>query len=191
MNDIESIRISVETICGLDCPLMLMHCTSEYPTPYEHVRLGAIQQLRDTFGLPVGLSDHSLGIYTCLGAVTLRACAFEKHFTISRMWPGPDIPISIEPLELEELVKGSKAVFLARGGTKSILSTEKPVIDFAYACVVTIQSIKAGEIFSLNNVWVKRPGTGPIKARDLDRVMGRIAGRDLPANHQVAPEDLV
>ena len=189
MNDLESVRASVKAIQAFDCPLILMHCTSEYPAPYEHVRLGAIQQLKDMFGLPVGLSDHSMGIYTCLGAVALGASAVEKHFTISRSWPGPDCPISIEPGELAELVKGAKAIWLARGGSKTILPTEQPVIDFAYASVVTIEEVRAGEVFSLDNVWVKRPGTGPISAKKLDRVVGRVAKRDLPADVQIAPED--
>lgn len=189
MNDLESVRASVKAIQEFDCPLMLMHCTSEYPAPYEHVRLGAIQQLKDTFGLPVGLSDHSLGIYTCLGAVALGASVVEKHFTISRSWPGPDCPISIEPGELAELVKGAKAIWLARGSSKTILPTEQPVIDFAYASVVTIKEVKAGEVLSLDNVWVKRPGTGPIMAKDLDSVLGRVARRDLPADVQIASED--
>lgn len=190
MNDLASVRISVEAILAHNCPLMLMHCTSEYPTPYEHVRLGAIQQLKAEFGLPVGLSDHSLGIYTCLGAVALGASVLEKHFTVSRNWPGPDVPISIEPQELAELIKGSQAIFAARGGAKTILPTERPVIDFAYACVVTIKDIQAGETISLENVWVKRPGTGPIKANDINRVLGKVTRRNLPANVQVSFDDL-
>ena len=190
MNDLNSIRESVTAIQKYECPLMLMHCTSMYPTPYEKVRLAAIPELIHTFDLPVGLSDHSLGIYTCLGAVTLGACALEKHFTISRDWPGPDCPISIEPDELAELVKGTKAIFAARGGNKDILPEEQPVIDFAYACVVTIRPIKHGEEFSLENTWVKRPGTGFIKAKDLSLVLGQKATRDLSKDIQVKPSDV-
>jgi sialic acid synthase SpsE len=190
MNDLESVARSVKAIRDLDCPLMLLHCTSTYPSPYTQVRLGAIPQLREAFGLPVGLSDHSMGIYTCLGAVALGASALEKHFTVSRSWPGPDVPISIEPQELAELIKGSRAVWEARGGSKTILREEKPVIDFAYASVVTLKPLRAGETFTLDNTWVKRPGTGPIHARDLDKVLGRKAARDLPSSAQVAPADL-
>jgi N-acetylneuraminate synthase len=190
MNDLASIRPSVEAILAAGCPLMLMQCTSEYPTPYTHVRLGGIQQLQGEFGLPVGLSDHSLGIYTCLGAVALGACALEKHFTISRDWPGPDVPISINPQELAELVRGARAVFAARGGGKTVLPTEQPVIDFAFASVVAIRSVKTGEKLSTENVWVKRPGTGPLKAWDLDRVLGKIAVRDLSPNEQIALTDV-
>lgn len=191
MNDINSIAHSVEAISKYNCPLMLMHCTSMYPTPYDKVRLNAIVELREKFDLPVGLSDHSLGIYTCLGAVTLGACLFEKHFTISREWPGPDVPLSIEPDELAELVKGSRAIFEAKGGHKNILPDEKPVIDFAYASVVAIKDIKSGEIFSEENIWVKRPGTGKILAADIGKVLGKAANKDIHVHAQLTPEDIV
>ena len=189
MNDLESVRVSVEAIRELACPFMLMHCTSAYPAPYESVRLGAIRQLSEEFDVPVGLSDHSLGTYAGLGAVALGAVAVEKHFTISRQWPGPDNPISIEPGELEDLIIGSKALFAARGGSKTILPIEQPVIDFAYASVVTIGEVKAGETLSLDNVWVKRPGNGPIMAKELDDVLGKVARRDLAADVQVSRDD--
>jgi N-acetylneuraminate synthase len=191
MNDLNSISESVRIIQPHNCPVMLMHCTSMYPTPYYKVRLGAIKELRDAFNLPVGLSDHSFGIYTCLGAVALGACALEKHFTVSRNWPGPDIPISIEPQELTEMVKGSLAIWEALGGTKDVLPEEKPVIDFAYATVVTIQPVKAGGVFTTENIWVKRPGTGRIIAKDFSRVLGKKAARDLPSNVHVNPEDVI
>lgn len=190
MNDIASIRQSVNAIQSLGAPLMLMHCTSMYPTPYEKVRLGVIGELMQEFSLPVGLSDHSYGIYTCLGAVALGACAVEKHFTISRSWPGPDNPISIEPQELKDLVKGVKAVFQARGGQKTILTEEQPVIDFAYASIVSIGAIRRGDKYSLRNIWVKRPGTGKLLAKDLERVLGKTAAEDLPANIQLEPKHI-
>ena len=189
MNDLASVRASVDAIQKYDCPLLLMHCTSEYPTPYEHVRLGAITQLRNEFDLPVGLSDHSINIYTCLGAVALGACVLEKHFTVSRDWPGPDVPISIEPDELSELIKGSRAIFAARGGEKNIFITEQPVIEFAYASVVTIKEVDVGETLSLENIWVKRPGNGPILAKELSTVLGKIAVRNLSEGIQISPHD--
>lgn len=189
MNDLASVRRSVEAIRAEGCPFMLTHCTSAYPTAYENVRLGAIPQLIQEFEVPVGLSDHSIGIYTCLGAVALGASVLEKHFTVSRRWPGPDVPISIEPDELAEMIKGSKAIWLARGGRKTILPIEQPVIDFAYACVVTIKPVREGETLSLENVWVKRPGTGPLLAKDLDGVLGKKARRALPADAPIRPED--
>lgn len=191
MNDLDSVRKSAAAIRKCNVPLALMHCTSMYPTPYEKVRLGAVSELRETFpDMPIGLSDHSLNIWTCLGAVALGASILEKHFTISRQWPGPDTGISIEPGELRDLIDGSRAIWQARGGRKTRLLEEQPVIDFAYATVVTVAPIKSGEVFSRENVWVKRPGTGKILAERLDEVIGRKAMRDMPADVHVHPEDI-
>ncbi|HUP41533.1 MAG TPA: N-acetylneuraminate synthase family protein [Vicinamibacterales bacterium] len=191
MNDLSSVERSVAAIKAVGVPLALMHCTSMYPTPYENVRLGAITELRERFPqMPVGLSDHSLNIWTCLGAVALGASILEKHFTISRSWPGPDTGISIEPDELHDLIDGARAIWQARGGGKTRLREEQPVIDFAYATVVTIAPIKEGDVFSAQNTWVKRPGTGKILAASLDDVIGKKATRDIPPDVHVQPEDV-
>ena len=97
----------------------------------------------------------------------------------------------MDPAELADLVRGARAVFEALGGGKTILPDEQPTIDFAYACVVTIEDINAGEALSTANVWVKRPGTGEIKATDFDRVLGRRATRSIPVNTQVRWSDLM
>lgn len=191
MNDIESIKMSIATIRKHGVPLALMHCTSMYPTPYEKVRLGAVTQLRELFpDSPIGVSDHSMDIWTCLGAVALGASLLEKHFTVSRSWPGPDTRISIEPDELRRMIVGSEAIWRARGGSKTVLSEEQPVIDFAYATVVTIAPLRKGDVFSRQNIWVKRPGTGPIHATRLGDVLGKTATRDLPAEVHVKPGDV-
>lgn len=191
MNDLVSVRKSVDAIRAFGVPVALMHCTSMYPTPYDKVRLGAVTELRKAFpGVPVGLSDHSLNIWTCLGAVALGASMLEKHFTLSRSWPGPDTGISIEPHELAGLIDGSRAIWQARGGAKTRLAEEQPVIDFAYATVVSIAPIKAGDVLTRQNIWVKRPGTGPILAERFDQVVGLKAARDIPADVHVRPEDL-
>ena len=190
MNDLDSVRRTVSVIEG-KVPFALMHCTSMYPTPYDKVRLGAVKQLLDEFGVPVGLSDHSLNIWTCLGAVGLGASILEKHFTVSRSWPGPDTAISIEPSELHDLIEGSKAVWQARGGTKDILPEEKPVIDFAYATVVTVAPVKKGEVFSKENIWVKRPGTGEIRADRYNDVIGKVCSRDIEAETHVKIADVI
>ena len=89
------------------------------------------------------------------------------------------------------MVKGSRAIWQARGGGKTILAEEQPVIDFAYATVVTIRPVAKGETLSRENIWVKRPGTGPIKAKDYDSLLGRTAARSLPADVHVSPDDIV
>jgi N-acetylneuraminate synthase len=98
--------------------------------------------------------------------------------------------VSIEPSELAELIKGSRAIWEARGGEKTVLANEQPVIDFAYASVVSIAPLRRGELFSDKNTWVKRPGNGPLRAADLESVIGRAASRDIPAGVQIQPSDL-
>ena len=191
MNDLGSIAPAAEILRAGGVPYALLHCTSMYPTPYEQVRLGAIAELRHAFPDAVlGLSDHSRGIATCLGAAALRASILEKHFTSDKSWPGADIPISIDPTELRDLLEGSRAVHAALGGSKTILAEERPTIDFAYACVVATRDIVAGEPFTRDNVWVKRPGTGDIKAVHFERVLSGTAARDLPKDAQVAWGDV-
>ncbi len=191
MNDIASIRKSVSIIEKYKCPLILLHCTSMYPTPYEKVRLGAITDLSKNFNnIPIGLSDHSIGIATCLGAVALGATVLEKHFTVTREWPGPDVPISIEPGELKRLINDSKIIWQSLGGRKTILDDEKPVIDFAYASVVSIRNIKKGDIFSLENIWVKRPGNGELLSDQLENILGKISLSDIPVNTQLCNSDI-
>lgn len=191
MNDIPSIQPAVEILRQAGLPYALMHCTSMYPTPYDKVRLGALGDLASAFPDAVlGLSDHSLGNFTCFGAVSLGARILEKHFTSDKTWPGPDVPISIDPAELKELITGSKAIASALGGHKTILAEEKPTIDFAYACVVTTKDVRKGEALTTANVWVKRPGTGEIKAVDFERTLGKKARQDIPRNTQIKWSDL-
>jgi len=191
MNNLNSINKAVQIIKKNKLPYALMHCTSIYPTPYEKVRLGALNDLGRKFPEAVlGLSDHSYGIYTCLGAVSLGASILEKHFTSTKSWPGPDIDISMNPSELKELITGSRAIHKALGGEKNILKEEKPTIDFAYACVVAIKNIERGEQLNAGNTWVKRPGTGEIKAIDYPKVLGKSAKRKIKINSQISWRDI-
>lgn len=183
MNDIESISKSVEILERKRVQYALLHCVSMYPTPYEKVQLGAIRDLQINFPNAVlGLSDHSIGNYTCFGAVSCGASILEKHFTSDKNWPGPDVPISIDPLELKELIKGTEAVWQAMGGKKEIMPEEQATINFAYACVVSIKPIRKGERLTNDNIWVKRPGTGEIKALEFQNVIGKTAKTDIPAD---------
>ncbi|MFH0832301.1 MAG: N-acetylneuraminate synthase family protein [Candidatus Aenigmatarchaeota archaeon] len=185
MSELEEVMRSVDAIKKFNVPFILLQCTSTYPSKHSDVKLGAMKVLRDEFNVPVGLSDHSFGIYTALGAVALGACLVEKHFTLDRNWPGPDQKLSIEPDELKELVVGSKAIHQALGSEKKIIEDELPVVEFARHCVVAIRDIKAGEILTEENVWVKRPGTGEIHAKDLHRVLGKKAKHDIKYDSQL------
>lgn len=190
MNDLNSIQPGVEILEKAGAPYALTHCTSMYPTPYDKVRLGALKSMARKFPNAVlGLSDHSLGNYTCFAAVALGARILEKHFTSDKTWPGPDVPISINPAELKELIEGSKAIFQALPGSKDILPEEQPTIDFAYACVVSIKDIAAGEELTRENIWVKRPGTGAIKAVHYERLLGKKTNKAIAKNAQLKWDD--
>jgi len=167
----------------------ILHCTSIYPTPYNKVRLGALKELKKAFpGAVIGLSDHSLSHYPCLGAVALGASILERHFTSDKNWPGPDMEISMNPDELKQLIDGSRIIHQTLGGRKEILDEEKPTIDFAYASIVTIQAVKKGELFTEKNIWVKRPGTGEIPAAEYKNVLGKAAAADIPCDVQLSCE---
>lgn len=186
MNNIESITKSVEIFESNDIPYALLHTTSMYPTPYEKVRLGALAVLQNSFpNAIIGLSDHSLGIYTCLASIPLGASILEKHFTSDKSWPGPDIPISINPSEIKDLIHGSEAIFHSLGGTKNILPEEKPTIDFAYSSVVSIKDIKKNEILTSENIWVKRPGNGEISAGDYFKILNKKVLVDIKKDQQL------
>jgi len=192
MSEIEEIQETVDLVKSIGTPLIITHCTSVYPCPYHRVNLGLIPKYRERFLIPVGLSDHSRGIYTSLGSVVHGSAVIEKHFTLDKMQKGPDHPSSIEPDELGELVKGAKAIFDARGHEKKIFKEEEQIIAWARESVVTETEIKAGQIITDEMVWVKRPSPGPgiVPAKDLKKVLGKRALSDISKNSQLKWEDL-
>ncbi|RLK60033.1 N-acetylneuraminate synthase family protein [Actinokineospora cianjurensis] len=191
MNDIAAIAPAVAVLRAAGVGFALLHCTSLYPTPPELVRLGALAELGAAFPDAVlGLSDHTTSIYPCLGAVPLGARVLERHFTSDPGWPGPDIPVSSTPAEFAELVTGSRLIHAALGGTKEVLAAEQPTIDFAYASVVTIAPVAAGDVLTAANLWVKRPGTGELRAAEYPTLLGRRVRVALPTDHQLSPGDL-
>ena len=186
MNDISSIIPSVKILEDADIKYALLHATSLYPTPYDKVRLDALNELNKNFPNAVlGLSDHSIGNYTCFASIPYGARILEKHFTSNKNWPGPDIPISIDPMELKDLLVGSRSIFDAMSGSKTILKEEQVTINFAYSSLVSIDDIKKGEIFSEKNIWAKRPGTGEILARNYYDVLNKKARIDIKKNTQL------
>jgi N-acetylneuraminate synthase len=184
MNDIISVDKAVKII-GKQLAAIL-HCVSEYPTPYEHVNLNRMLELKERYHVPVGLSDHSIGIYTALAAVALGARVVEKHFTSDKNWSGADIPISLDPQELRELVRGAEAIGRASRRSRN---DESETARFAYASVVTLRDIHAGESFTEQNLWVKRPGTG-IRPAVYEFILGRTATRDMPKDTQLEWSDI-
>lgn len=189
MSTLAEVADSVDVVKALNPDLILMQCTSTYPARYEDVNLPVIRIYRERFGCPVGLSDHSPGIYTALGAAALGASVLEKHFTLDRRWPGPDQQASIEPSDLHELVRGARAIKAAMGNAKVVFPEEVAVQRMARESVVTLVDLRPGDVITPEMVWVKRPGTG-IPARDLERVVGRRVVRSVRSNTLLAWEDL-
>lgn len=187
MSELHEIKETVDLIKSIGTPLIITHCVSAYPTPYERANLGMIPIYEKEFQVPIGLSDHSRGIYTALGATALGACVLEKHFTLDKMQKGPDHPSSIEPYELGELVKGAKAVYLALGQEKKIFSEEEQIIAWARESVVSETIIKAGTVITPDMVWVKRPSpcAGVVPAKDLNKVVGRKTKIDIEKDIQI------
>ena len=186
MNNMETISKSVKILQKSNIDYALMHVTSMYPTPYDQVRLNVINELKIKFpDTVIGLSDHSFGNYTCFAATAIGASILEKHFTSDKTWPGPDIPISINPEELKDLIIGSKAIFNSLKGQKNILDGERETAKFAYASVVAINDIAKDECFSKENIWVKRPGTGQIRAEFFEDILNKKSTRNIKKNEQL------
>lgn len=190
MNTIQSIQKAVTIFDKCKIPLALLHTTNLYPTPSHLVRLGAMTEMHKAFPDKVfGLSDHTLNNNACLGAVALGASILERHFTDTMHRQGPDIICSMDEKTTQELITSSKEIALMRGGIKQPAKEEQVTIDFAFATVCTIANIKIGEPFTIENIWVKRPGTGKILAENFKTILGKTAIRDIENDEQLSWED--
>ena len=191
MTDLDSIRPAVEIIRKHQVPFALLHTTNIYPTPDRLVRLGAMNELQDTFSdAVIGLSDHTVSNHACFGAVALGASILERHFTDSMTREGPDIINSMDPSAAKELILGANTIFEQRGGSKGPVKEELPTIKFAFASIVSINEIKKGDVFSKENLWVKRPGTGEILAEEFESILGKKAKNDISSGQQLKREDI-
>ena len=158
--------------------LIILHCTTEYPTPYEDVNLNAMLAIKEKFGYEVGYSDHTMGIEVPIAAVALGAKVIEKHFTLDRTMDGPDHKASLEPSELKTMVDAIRNIELSMGtGIKEPADSEKKNIAIARKSIVANQSIKKGDILTETNITVKRPGDG-ISPMKWFEIIGTKATRD-------------
>lgn len=191
MNDIQSIKTSVRTLFDNGCvDVALMHTTNLYPTPDRLVRLGGLNELMHEFpDLPVGLSDHTLDNLASIAAATMGASLIERHFTDSYRRNGPDIINSMDENQAAELMASLDRLSLMKGGKREAASEEKVTIDFAFSSVVTLNRISSGEKLTEKNCWIKRPGTGEIPASDFDKILGKVAKKDLEADEQLKWSD--
>lgn len=158
--------------------IVLLHCNTEYPSPYQDVNLKALNTIREKTGCRVGYSDHTPGIVVSLGAVALGACVIEKHFTLNKNLPGPDHKASMEPDEMKALVDGIRILEQALGSEeKKVTESEAKNISIARKSIIAACDIKKGDIFTEKNITTKRPGTG-ISPIHWFEVLGTAAIKD-------------
>lgn len=188
MSNLGDIEAAIDVLEEAGTPrsmLTILHCTSEYPTPMEEVNLRAMQKIRAAFSVEVGYSDHTQGIEVAIAAVAMGASVIEKHFTLDRTLPGPDHQASLEPPELCAMVAAIRNIEVALGdGIKRPTSSEvrnKPVVRKS---IVASREIKAGEVFTAENLTTKRPGNGisPMRWYEL---LGKKTTRDIAADELI------
>lgn len=189
MCDMVDVRAAVEALYrnGLSKKnLILLHCNTEYPTPFDDVNLKAMNALYDEFGVDVGYSDHTRGIEVPIAAVALGATVIEKHFTLDRNMEGPDHKASLEPNELKIMVSAIRNIEKAIGGdgTKYVSESERKNMAIARKSIVAAKDIKKGELFTEDNLTVKRPGIG-ISPMRWEEVLGTKAIRDFNEEEQI------
>jgi N,N'-diacetyllegionaminate synthase len=181
MADLGEIEDALSVLTDFGTPLeniTVLHCNTEYPTPFEDVNLRAMQTIAHAFGVAIGYSDHTTGIEVAVAAVALGAAVLEKHFTLDRNLPGPDHKASLEPDELKAMVRAIRNIEKALGnGIKRPSPSEAKNKTIARKSLVANQSIKIGERFSADNMTAKRPGAG-ISPMRWDEVLGQLSQKD-------------
>lgn len=188
MSTIDEIEAAIQTLytAGLKKEqLTILHCNTEYPTPMTDVNLCAMQTLANSFGTPVGYSDHTLGIEIPIAAVALGARVIEKHITLDNNMPGPDHRASLEPQQLKAMISAIRNLEKAMGSKiKQPTSSEEKNKSIARKSIVASRQIKQGEILCNDNLTVKRPALG-ISPMEWDRVVGTRASRDFQADEAI------
>lgn len=179
MSTIEEVKFAVSTLRRYGTKdIIILHCNTAYPTPYEDVNLSAMSTLKQEFLLPVGYSDHTKGIIIPIAAVAMGAIVIEKHFTLDRNMPGPDHKASLEPEELKEMISAIRNIELAMGeGMKVPSKSELVNLYAARKSIVAKVNIKKGEIFTNENLTTKRPGNGISPTRWFN-IIGQNAKRN-------------
>ena len=186
MSELDEIDTARQILLGGGCPsVALLHCNTEYPTPYEDANLRAMLSIRRRFGGVVGYSDHTMGIEAPIAAVALGAEIIEKHFTLDRTLPGPDQFCSAQPDELAQMVTSIRNIEKALGtGEKKPSPSERKNMAIARKSIVAAQDIEAGELLTADNLDIKRPGDG-ISPMRWNEVVGQRAMRNYVADEQI------
>ena len=188
MCELSDIEATLKVLVGFGVKkeqITILHCNTEYPTPYSDVNLIAMLEIRDRFGVQVGYSDHTQGIEVPIAAVALGASVIEKHFTLDKNMEGPDHKASLEPDELKAMVCAIRNVEQTLGsGHKTISESERKNIEIARKSIVAACPIKKGELFTEENLTVKRPGNG-ISPMRWSEVIGKTAAKDFEEEEMI------
>tara|TARA_B100000787_G_scaffold170069_1_gene163811 strand:- start:9293 stop:10300 length:1008 start_codon:yes stop_codon:yes gene_type:complete len=185
LGDIEAAIDVIEQAGTRRSLITVLHCTTEYPTPMDEVNLSAMQSIRAAFGVATGYSDHTAGIEVSIAAAALGATVIEKHFTLDKNLPGPDHKASLKPDELKAMVNAIRNIEISLGdGIKRLTPSEALNKPVARKSLVAGKAIKAGEVFSVENITTKRPGIG-ISPMNWDTVIGSKAVRDFMADELI------
>lgn len=188
MCELSDIEATLKVLVGFGVKkeqITILHCNTEYPTPYSDVNLRAMLEIRDRFGVQVGYSDHTQGIEVPIAAVALGASVIEKHFTLDKNMEGPDHKASLEPDELKAMVCAIRNVEQTLGsGHKTISESERKNIEIARKSIVAACPIKKGELFTEENLTVKRPGNG-ISPMRWSEVIGKTAAKDFEEEEMI------
>ena len=170
--------------------LIILHCITGYPTSFEEANLNFIKTLQNEFDVPIGFSDHSLGIELPIAAVALGACVVEKHFTLDKNLEGPDHKASLNPKEFKAMVDAIRNVEVAMGdGVRKFSDNEEEIKKVARKSIVLNNNVKKGTILKRDMLSIKRPGTG-IAPKNINKILGKIVIKDLNVNHVLKWDDL-
>ncbi|MGN1063150.1 MAG: N-acetylneuraminate synthase family protein, partial [Alphaproteobacteria bacterium] len=191
MNDLGAVKRAVDSIRRYHNDFVIMHTTNLYPSAPEHIRLGALEEIKAAFPHEIiGLSDHSLNNLACLAATALGASVLERHFTDTKTRKGEDIICSMDINECRDLIAGSAEIARMRGGHKEPLPEERVTIEFAFSTLVAARDIPAGQVLTRADLTTKRPYIQGIPASQMDQVIGRRTRRAIAGGTHVVWEDL-
>lgn len=190
MCTLEELDRTYNTLKGLGVPLAFTNCLSEYPPVYADVNLRVLKQMMDRYpDVVIGHSDHTPDLYTSYAAVAFGACIIEKHVILNKMTPGPDQTVSIDFMELHNLVDGCQKVYKSLGNEKKVQPKEETIRQWAFRSIVSTCEIKKGTIITQDMIWSKRPGTG-IPSWKMDEIIGKRAIKDIEKNVLLKYQDL-
>lgn len=186
MSNLADIEFALDILKGAGArDISVLHCNTDYPTKMEEVNLRAMNTIGNAFSVEIGYSDHTKGIEVPIAAVALGAKIIEKHFTLDRNMEGPDHKASLEPNELKNMVDSIRNIEIALGnGVKALTDSEKKNIKIARKSIISSTSIKSGEVFTEDNLTIKRPGTG-LSPKMWDEILGKKAKKDYYADEMV------